>query len=179
MIRNASLALASIVLVGAAFLGAFLMWNHQTAGRAAALGVPYTEFNIRTAHGLERGCNACHGGQLAAAVNRLAVPRERPARHGIFETSYGIPMRVEDCLICHGKAFAVDIHSLHLHAAAFVNMGGNCDSCHATIDGQFVLYDDEARYNVLNGVKTLPTPEFAQPSADNSNGNPERAASAH
>ena len=69
-------------------------------------------------------------------TNRLVVGRAKPELHGIFVTSYDIPMRVEDCLICHNTrtslAFAGSIHSLHMHSASFTNMGGSCDSCHAT-----------------------------------------------
>ncbi len=72
------------------------------------------------------------------------VGRDKPKLHGIFATSYDIPMRVEDCLICHNTrttlAFAGSIHSLHLHSAGFNNMGGSCDSCHATtLHGKLVL----------------------------------------
>jgi hypothetical protein len=89
-------------------------------------------------------------------------PCAKPELHGIFATSYDIPMRVEDCGICHGVSFAGNIHSRHLHAASFTNMGGNCDSCHAMINGKIVLYNDESRYDVLNGVKFNPTPAFLQ-----------------
>jgi hypothetical protein len=103
---------------------------------------------------------------LAGDVSRLVVPRPAPAPelHGIFKTSYGIPMRVEDCLICHGNAFAGDIHSLHLHSAAFSALQGSCDSCHGMANGKIVLYDDETRYAILNGVnKSSPTPPFSAP----------------
>lgn len=52
--------------------------------------------------------------------------------HGPFITGYG-PLRVEDCLICHGNSFADGIHSLHLYAASFTELGGNCESCHAVL----------------------------------------------
>jgi hypothetical protein len=167
MRRRALLGLATL---GALSLGiAFaLAQPKQTPtndqNTAFKLGVPYTTFNTRTAHGLERGCNACHGDHLADAVNNLIVPRSAPELHGNFSTSYGIPMRVEDCLICHGKAFAGDMHSVHLHSKAFVALQGSCDSCHAMQNGQFVLYDDESRYKVLNGIsRSSPTPPFSQP----------------
>lgn len=132
--------------------------------QAAAQGVPYTAFNLNIAHGLQRGCNACHGDHLAADVSSLPVPRGKPELHGIFTTSYGIPMRVEDCLPCHGNSFAGNIHSLHLHSSSFTALGGACDSCHAMEDGKFVLYDDENRYKVLNGVnRSVPTPPFSKP----------------
>ena len=167
MIRNALLALGAVVIVAAGFLITFTMWRNMDEARARALGVPYTNFNLKTAHALDRGCSACHADHLAADVNRLVVGRDKPELHGIFVTSYDIPMRVEDCLICHGKSFAGSIHSLHLHAAAFSSMGGNCDSCHTTtLKGQFVLYDDETRYGVLNGVKYIPTPAFTQSSSE-------------
>ena len=166
MIRNALLVVAAIVVVGAGFVTAFAMWNRQNEARAAALGVPYTAFNMKTAHGLDRGCNACHADHLAADVSRLVVARDRPELHGIFKTSYDIPMRIEDCRICHGNSIAGSIHSLHHFSTAFVNMGGNCDSCHATVDGKFVLYDDQVRYYVLNGVTRIPTPAFSKPAAD-------------
>jgi len=171
MIRNALLALAAIVVIGAGFVAAFAAWHAMDESRAAALGFPYTNFNWNTAHAQQRGCNACHADHLAADVNRLVVGRDKPELHGIFATSYDIPMRVEDCLICHNKrtalAFAGSIHSLHLHAASFTNMGGNCDSCHGTtLDGKFVLYDDESRYQILNGVKYNRTPPFSQTSGE-------------
>ena len=161
MIRNTILALGAIVVVVAGFFVTFAMWKHMDQARAAALGVPYTNFNWNTAHAQERGCNACHADHLAEDVNRLVVGRTKPEKHGIFVTGYDIPMRVEDCLICHGKSFAGSMHSRHLHAAAFTNMGGNCDSCHGTtLAGKFVLYDDNSRYGILNGISTAPTPEF-------------------
>ena len=147
MIRNVLLALAAIVVIGAGFVVTFSMWRQHGRAAAFALGVPYTNFNLKTAHAQERGCNACHADHLAADVNRLVVGRDKPELHGIFATSYDIPMRVEDCLICHKRAqlgFAGSIHSLHLHSASFTNMGGNCDSCHGTtLDGKYVLYSDE------------------------------------
>jgi hypothetical protein len=162
MIRNALIAVAAIVVIGAGFAGTFAMWHHMDEARAFALGVPNTNFNKNTANAQSRGCNACHGDHLAADVSRLVVPRAKPELHGIFATSYDIPMRVEDCGICHGVSFAGNMHSRHLHAASFTNMGGNCDSCHAMINGKLVLYDDESRYDVLNGVKFNPTPAFSQ-----------------
>ena len=165
MIRNLVLTLGALVVIGVGFLATFAVWTRMDAARAFALGVPYTAFNWQTAHAQERGCNACHADHLAQDVNRLVVGRDKPQLHGIFVTSYGAPMRVEDCLICHGKSFAGSIHSLHLHAAAFTNMGGSCDSCHATtLQGKFVLYDDETRYGILNGVRYDPTPAFTQQS---------------
>jgi hypothetical protein len=171
MIRNALLALGAIIVIGAGFVVTFTVWRHMDQARAIALGVPYTNFNFKTAHAQERGCNACHADHLAADVNKLVVGREKPELHGIFATSYAIPMRVEDCLICHNTktsiAFAGSIHSLHMHSAAFANMGGNCDSCHGTLlNGKFVLYDDQSRYQILNGVKYNRTPAFTQPSAE-------------
>ena len=172
MMRNALLALVAIIVIGAGFLVTFAMWRNMDEARAFALGVPYTNFNWKTAHAQERGCDACHADHLAADTNRLVVGRDKPERHGIFATSYDIPMRVEDCLICHNMhtslAFAGSIHALHMHSASFTNMGGNCDSCHATLlNGKFVLYSDETRYEILNGIKYNPTPAFSQPSSDN------------
>ena len=163
MIRNALLTVAASIVICAGFLPTFAMSQQTNEVRAVALGFPNTNFNWKTAHAQERGCNACHADNLATDVSHLVVPRAKPELHGIFVTSYGIPMRVEDCLICHGNSFAGSIHSLHLHAASFTKIGGNCDSCHAMIKGKFVLYDDESRYDVLNGVKPNPTPPFSQP----------------
>jgi len=170
MIRNVLLALGAIAVIGAGFVITFTMWHSADSAKAFALGVPLTEFNTKTAHALERGCNACHGEHLADAVNRLVVGRDTPKLHGIFAPSYGIPMRVEDCLTCHNikvaLAFAGSIHSLHLHSAGFSNMGGNCDSCHGTtLRGHHVLWDDESRYDILNGIKYNPTPEFTKTTA--------------
>ena len=131
MMRNALLALGAIIVIGAGFVATFAAWRHMDDARAFALGVPYTNFNWKTAHAQERGCNACHADHLAEDTNRLTVGRDKPELHGIFVTSYGIPMRVEDCLICHNTrtslSFAGSIHSLHMHSASFTNMGGNCD----------------------------------------------------
>jgi len=170
MIRNLALALAAIVIIGAGFVVTFAMWHQVDRAKAFSMGIPHTDFNMKTAHAMDRGCNACHGDHLAEDVNRLLTARAKPKLHGIFRTSYSIPMRVEDCLICHNTktklAFAGSIHSLHLHSAGFANMGGNCDSCHGTtLRGKHVLWDDENRYNIMNGVKYNRTPEFNQTTA--------------
>jgi len=183
MIRNTLLALGAIVVIAAGFVTTFMVWRYMDASRAFALGVSVTEFNLKSAHALERGCNACHADHLATDVNKLIVGRDKPVLHGIFATSYGIAMRAEDCLICHNThtslAFAGSIHSLHLHSAGFANMGGNCDSCHGTLlNGKFVLYDDETRYQILNGVKYNPTPVFSQSSSANDIRALQRAAAA-
>jgi hypothetical protein len=164
--RASFITLFAIAIVGIGFWIVFAAWQQQDAARAFAVGAPYTAYNWQTAHAQDRGCEACHGANLARDVSKLVVDRPKPELHGIFATSYGIPMRVEDCLICHGGGtalpFAESIHALHLHSAAFVDMGGNCESCHATVQGKFVLYDDETRYSVLNGVQTkFPTPAFS------------------
>jgi hypothetical protein len=171
MIRNVAIALAAIIVIGAGFVTTFAMWHKADSAKAFALGVPFTEFNMKTAHALERGCNACHGDHLVDAVNRLLTGRAKPKLHGIFRTSYGIPMRVEDCLPCHNTktrlAFAGSIHSLHLHSAGFANMGGSCDSCHGTtLRGKHVLWDDNNRYNIMNGVRYNRTPAFTKATAD-------------
>jgi hypothetical protein len=171
MIRNALLALGAIIVIGAGFVISFTVWRHMDQTLAAELGIPYTTFNFKTAHAQERGCNACHADHLAEDTNRLVVGRDKPELHGIFATSYNIPMRVEDCLICHNTktslAFAGSIHSLHLHSAGFANMSGNCDSCHGTLlNGKFVLYDDQSRYQILNGINYNRTPAFSQPSGE-------------
>ena len=101
MMRNALLALGAIIVIGAGFAITFAVWHRMDQARAFELGIPYTNFNFKTAHAQERGCNACHADHLAADVNRLVVGRDKPELHGIFATSYDIPMRVEDCLICH------------------------------------------------------------------------------
>lgn len=167
--RNRLLAVAAIVVIGAAFLVTFAMWRHMNdaraddaradEARAVALGVPYTNFNWKTVHAQNRGCNACHADHLAADVSNVVVANSE--LHGLFITGYG-PLRVEDCLICHGNSFADGIHSLHLYAASFTELGGNCESCHVMVDGKFVLYDDETRYDLLNGIKYNPTPPFSR-----------------
>jgi mono/diheme cytochrome c family protein len=167
--RAALVLFGSIIAIGIAFGVVFALWHQQDEARAVALGVPYTDFNWHTAHGQDRGCAACHGANLAADVSRLVVARPKPVLHGVFTTTTDIPMRVEDCLLCHGATstlpFAESVHSLHLQSASFVNMGGNCESCHATQNGKFALYDDETRYQVLNGIQKSPTPAFSQLSA--------------
>lgn len=164
VMRATLLSLGSIVLVGLGCWSAFAASPEQDQARAVSLGVPYTTYNWQTAHAQDRGCNACHGDHLAADVSQLAVPRREPGQHGIFVTS--APMRVEDCLPCHGAEsempFAASIHSLHLHSATFTAMAGNCDTCHVITARKFRLYDDESRYDVMNGVKDIPTPAFSR-----------------
>lgn len=167
MMRNALLALGAIVIVAAGFVITFTMWKNLDEARALVIGIPYTEFNWKTAHAQERGCNACHADHLDKDVSRLVVARTKPTQHGIFKRGYDVPMRVEDCSICHGKSFAASMHSRHLHTAAFTNMGGNCDSCHTMVNGKMVLYNDQSRYDVINGVKYNPTPPFSGQSSEN------------
>ncbi|MCF8476163.1 MAG: hypothetical protein K9G60_03980 [Pseudolabrys sp.] len=166
MMRNALLALGAIVVVAAGFIATFAMWKNLDEARALAIGIPYTEFNFKTAHAQERGCNACHADHLDKDVSRLVVARVKPSQHGIFKRGYDVPMRVEDCFICHGKSFAASMHSRHLHVASFTNMGGNCDSCHTMVSGKIVLYNDQSRYDVVNGVNYTPTPAFAAQSSE-------------
>ena len=168
MIRNALLVLGAIIVIGVGFWGGFAMWRHQDEARAFAMGIPYTTFNWNTVYAQNRGCNACHADHLAADVNNLVVGRAKPERHGIFVTSYGIPMRVEDCRICHrDDQFGGSLHTRHLISTAFTNMGGNCDSCHGTLlNGKFVLYDDQSRYQILNGINNNHTPAFSQPASE-------------
>ena len=117
MIRNALLALGAIIVIGAGFVITFTVWRHMDQTRAAELGIPYTTFNFKTAHAQERGCNACHADHLAADTNRLVVGRDKPELHGIFATSYNIPMRVEDCLICHNTKTSLVLRRQHPFAA--------------------------------------------------------------
>ena len=167
MIRNALLVLGAIIVIGVGFWGGFAMWRHQDEARAFAMGIPYTTFNWNTVYAQNRGCNACHADHLAADVNNLVVGRAKPERHGIFVTSYGIPMRVEDCRICHrDDQYSGSLHSRHLVSTGFTNMGGNCDSCHVLFKGKFLLYDDQTRYGIINGVTRIPTPAFTKPSSD-------------
>ena len=170
MIRNALLALAAVVVIGAGFVITFMMWRHTDEARAFALGVPYTNFNWKTVNAQNRGCNACHADHLAADVNRLVVGRAKPELHGIFATSYDIPMRVgrlPDLPQHTDIARLRRQHSLPASARGRIsNMGGNCNSCHGTtLNGKHVLFDDENRYYILNGVKTIQTPAFSQPSS--------------
>jgi hypothetical protein len=178
MVRNVRLAVAAVVVLSAGFLITFAagqQTQQQTQqqkdeARAIALGVPKTNFNLKTVYALERGCNACHGDYLAEVTANLTVRRSHPELHGIFVAGNDIPMTVEDCMICHRKdkprngIFAGTIHSRHLHSKSFSGMGGNCDSCHA-IDkrGEWVLYDNQTRYDLMNGIKSIPTPEFSPP----------------
>lgn len=167
MMRNALLALGAIVVVAAGFVVTFTMWKNIDESRALAIGIPHTEFNFKTVHAQERGCNACHADHLDKDVSRLVVARVKPTQHGIFKRGYDVPMREEDCAFCHGKAFAGTMHARHLHVAAFTNMGGNCDSCHTMVNAKIVLYDDQTRYDVVNGVKYNKTPEFSKQSGEN------------
>jgi hypothetical protein len=167
LLINGLLAFGAIVVVVAGFVATFAMWKNIDQARALAIGIPYTEFNFKTAHAQERGCNACHADHLDKDVSRLVVARAKPTQHGIFVRGYDVPMRVEDCFICHGKSFAASMHSRHLQTASFTNMGGNCDSCHTMVNGKTVLYDDQSRYDVVNGVKYNPTPPFTPQSSEN------------
>ena len=166
LLINGLLAFGAIVVVAAGFVVTFAMWKSLDEARALAIGIPYTEFNFKTPHAQERGCNASHADHLDKDVSRLVVARVKPSRHGIFKRGNDVPMRVEDCLICHGKSFAGSMHSRHLHVASFTNMGGNCDSCHTMFNGKTVLYNDQSRYEVVNGVKYNPTPEFSKQSGE-------------
>jgi hypothetical protein len=178
MIRRAIVALSAIVVMGVGLFivssatGQSTTQSGANQARAFALGVPYTNFNWKTVHVQDRGCNACHEDHLVEDINRTTVGQEKPELHGILATSYGIPMRLEDCQACHvklktgccgAKYFADSVHSLHMNALSFVRMGGSCNSCHATSrDGKFVLYNDQTRYDIINGVKNSPTPAFTR-----------------
>jgi hypothetical protein len=163
--RAALLALIPLAAISLGCRPALAATPQQYEARAFALGVPYNAFNWQTAHAQDRGCSACHGDHLAADLSQLPVHRAKPDRHGIFVTT--VPLRVEDCLPCHGPGgskppFAASMHSLHLHSATFTGMGGNCDTCHVITIGKFLLYDDETRYTVLNGLEQIPTPAFTR-----------------
>jgi Outer membrane cytochrome MtrC/MtrF-like, domains II/IV len=183
MTRSVRLALAATLaatsIVGAGFLITFATGQQtdleteqqqKDEARALALGFPKTSFNLKTVRAQQRGCNACHGDYLAEATSNLEVRRSHPELHGIFVAGYDVAMTVEDCMICHRKdkprngIFAGTIHSSHLHSKSFTNMGGNCDSCHAIdLKGEWVLYDNQSRYGLMNGIKSTPTPEFSPP----------------
>ena len=118
-------------------------------------------------HAQNRGCNACHTDYLADATNSTPVRRAKPELHGIFVVGYDIALRAEDCQICHTKKkgfpaipkYADSIHSMHLYSSGFSSMAGNCESCHVSASN-FELYDDNSRYDLLNGITSIPTPEF-------------------
>jgi hypothetical protein len=168
MRATSAFTLSAVVVVAALFWLAFSLWHQSDARKAYAMGFPDTLYNWHTIHAEGRGCNACHGSHLADDVNKTVVFRNAPQLHGIFATSYAIPMRVEDCMPCHGgkstAPFAEQIHAIHMQSAAFANMGGSCESCHATVNGNVVLFDDETRYDLLNGVEKSPTPQFTSAS---------------
>jgi Cytochrome c7 and related cytochrome c len=168
MIRNVLLVSGAIVVVGASFLVTFARSQDKTdEDRAFVLGVPYTSFNWKTVGAQHRGCNACHGNNLAETTNNTTVRRARPELHGIFVVGHDIPLRVEDCQICHSKKkgfpaipkYANTIHSIHLNSSGFNSMRGNCESCHVSASN-FELYDDNTRYEILNGITSIATPEF-------------------
>jgi len=158
-LRSALFILIGLLVLG---VGSVAVSQQGQPSRASAMGFPDTPYNRNTAHAQDRGCDACHADHLAADVSRLYVPRGQPEQHGIFVTSYDIPMRVEDCLPCHAGSFGAAIHASHLHSAGFISLRGGCDSCHVLSNGKFVLYDDETRYQVLNGVTRIPTPDFSR-----------------
>jgi hypothetical protein len=154
-------------VVSASFLATAVSQDKADEDRAFALGVPYTSYNWKMAHANQRGCNACHADQLAETVSNMTVRRAKPPLHGIFVIGQGIAFRVEDCQICHTKEdevstapeYADTIHSVHLFSSGFTGMGGSCESCHVS-SSDFKLYDDNTRYNLLNGITLIPTPEF-------------------
>lgn len=168
MIRKALPILGAIIVVSAGFFATLAMSQDQNdAARALTLGVPYSTFNWKSVHVQDRGCNACHGNYLAETTNNTVVRRARPPLHGIFVIGHDIPLRVEDCQICHTKKkgfptipkYANTIHSVHLYSSGFTSMRGSCESCHVSASN-FDLYDDNTRYDLLNGITLIPTPEF-------------------
>jgi formate-dependent nitrite reductase cytochrome c552 subunit len=140
-----------------------------------SVGVPPTAFNLEVLHAQRRGCSACHKGNLASVVQNLPKAGYHPSFAGIAHptivTSYGIPFTIEDCLMCHATdaklPFAPYIHGIHLDSGSFVNMGGNCDSCHAVIQqgDQLVrvLWDRQTKYSLINGVVVSQTPGPIEP----------------
>ncbi|MDA8064115.1 MAG: hypothetical protein M0031_01235 [Thermaerobacter sp.] len=157
-----------LILVAALFAGVFFLWHTQQTDRAAlTLGVPPTTFNLQVVHAGERGCRSCHGNHLTQVLRRLpkhGLLSGYPG-HPTFKMGRKIPLRVEDCLSCHAQgplAFANYIHAIHLDSPAFRDMGGSCDSCHVVQGGKFLLYDDETKYGLMNGIVTVPTPSFGK-----------------
>jgi hypothetical protein len=176
MVRNKLAALGAFVVLVSNFIAGSAAGQEADKARAFALGIPYTSFNWKTVHAQDRGCNACHADHLVEDINRTTVGQEKPELHGILAAGYGIPLRLEECQACHAnlktgccgaKFFADSVHSLHMNAMSFVRMGGNCNSCHAiTRDGKFVLYNDQIRYDLINGIKKNPTPAFSPAKAE-------------
>jgi hypothetical protein len=89
--------------------------------------------------------------------------RAKSGLHGIFVTSYGIPNARGGLSDLSRKLIRWQHPFAALARRLVTKIGGNCDSCQAMINGKSVLYDDEFRYDVLNGVKHNPTPPFSQP----------------
>ena len=103
-----------------------------------------------------RGCASCHS-DLVALLDNMTFP------HLSFNSGYVYDMEVQDCMICHDEGagyiwktqeFGTLIHGIH-QRDTFTNMGGDCWTCHtATADGRGMLLWEEAKYDVLQGIKT-------------------------
>ncbi|MDO4573279.1 MAG: molybdopterin-dependent oxidoreductase [Clostridia bacterium] len=101
-----------------------------------------------------RGCAACHT-DLVAVLDNMDFP------HLSFESGYVYDMEVQDCMICHNEGagyiwktqeFGTLIHGIHRGGA----FSGDCWTCHtATADGRGMLLWEEAKYDVLQGIKAV------------------------
>ena len=105
----------------------------------------------------KRGCASCHS-DLVALLDNMQFP------HLSFSSGYVYDMEVQDCMICHNEGagyiwktqeFGTLIHSIH-QRDTFTRMGGDCWTCHtATADGRGMLLWDVAKYDVLQGIKSV------------------------
>lgn len=105
----------------------------------------------------KRGCAYCHS-DFVALLDNMQFP------HLSFNSGYVYDMEVQDCMICHNEGagyiwktqeFGTMIHAIH-QRDTFEAMGGDCWTCHtATADGRGMMLWDVAKYDVLQGIKSV------------------------
>lgn len=118
----------------------------------------YNGFNLRYLNADNRGCTACHS-DLEATVDNLGGKPHQQLRDGL-----GLETQLRQCVTCHNYAVVLydDVlgmdnlmHSLHGGSnEAFKAMGGDCMSCHYSLDGEMVLWDD-VKYDLLRGITDI------------------------
>lgn len=97
----------------------------------------------------QRGCSSCH---------ELDETLMATMDHWVYWGNYdNEPIRYNDCMGCH-DAYGVSLQNFqdamhdHMNSTTFVDMGGNCESCHyITNENQFEMWD-YVKYDVLRGI---------------------------
>lgn len=107
----------------------------------------YNEYFLNAS---SRGCVSCHTEGLEELVmNKI------PYRHQDFLNGFGTEVKPMDCGICHkdvGSDFTSLIHGIHSKDS----FKGDCMSCHTvSSDGQGLQLWEEAKYDILRGIKPL------------------------